>query len=128
MSSGETEARGEKADELAASDAASDDGFGSAVSLSEGFAAIGAPGDDEGETTNAGSIYIYSANGPNWSLLTKMTASDPAKDMGLGFAVAADGPFFVAGAPSTPFPAQNSGAAYVLSYGPSRATGWALYR
>ena len=71
---------------LTASDAASDDFFGSSVAFSNnGLLAIGAYGDD---VTVTGSVYLFSGSGTNWTQQTKLTASDAASDDYFGTSVA----------------------------------------
>ena len=63
---------------LTASDAASNDYFGSSVAFSNnGLLAIGAfLDDDNGDGNGTGSVYLFSGSGTNWTQQTKLTASD----------------------------------------------------
>jgi len=56
---------------LTAPDAAIEDHFGAAVSISGNTIAIGAPDDDD-NGRNSGSVYIFVRAGDRWSLLTKL--------------------------------------------------------
>ncbi|MFQ5583347.1 MAG: FlgD immunoglobulin-like domain containing protein, partial [Calditrichia bacterium] len=79
---------------LTASDAASNDNFGTAVSLSGDTALVGAPGDYLG----TGAAYIFKRNGGNWTELTKLTANDGVALDHFGSSVAIEGETAVAGA------------------------------
>jgi len=70
---------------LTASDAASNDNFGSSVAFSNnGLLAIGAYQDD----SNKGSVYLFSGSGTNWTEIKKLTASDAAAGDIFGSSVA----------------------------------------
>ena len=70
---------------LTASDAASNDNFGSSVAFSNnGLLAIGAYQDD----SNKGSVYLFSGSGTNWTEIKKLTASDAAAGDNFGSSVA----------------------------------------
>ena len=102
--------------ELTASDAANHDSFGSSVSLDGDTAAIGAYGDDD-KGDDAGSVYLFSRHSSGWSERAKVTASDGGDDHRLGWSVALDGDFVVAGAYGGIGMASNSGSAYILDIG-----------
>lgn len=66
---------------LLASDGAANDFFGSTVSITDNYAIISAPFEDEDESgsnmiTNAGSAYIFSRSGSTWTQQQKIVASD----------------------------------------------------
>ena len=83
------------------SDSSALDYFGFSVSLSDGYLAVGAIGDDD-LGTNSGAVYIFSRNwgGPdNWGQVEKLTASGgTAYDM-FGSAVSLNGDTVAVGAP-----------------------------
>jgi hypothetical protein len=70
---------------LTASDGATGDWFGSAVSLSGETVVVGAP---ESYTNNRGAAYVFVRSGTSWSQQAKLTASDGADDDEFGYSVA----------------------------------------
>jgi hypothetical protein len=74
---------------LQASDAASNDKFGSAVALSSdgNTLAIGSVLDDNSGGTDAGSVYIFTYSGSAWSQQTRLQASDAATSNAFGNAI-----------------------------------------
>ena len=83
---------------LTASDGATSDRFGSAVSLSGDSVLIGAPSDDTPAGADAGSAYVFVRSGTNWDEQAKLTASDGAALDRFGSAVALSGNMAVIGA------------------------------
>ena len=81
---------------LNASDAESGDQFGVGVAVSGDTVAIGAWREDS-EAGSAGAVYVYNRSGGVWSEQQKLTASDAAANLGLGYRVALDGDTLVAG-------------------------------
>ena len=75
---------------LTASDAASNDYFGSSVAFSNnGLLAIGAfLDDDNGDGNRTGSVYLFSGSGTNWTQQTKLTASDADTSDYFGYSLA----------------------------------------
>ena len=75
---------------LTASDAASNDYFGSSVAFSNnGLLAIGAfLDDDNGDGNGTGSVYLFSGSGTNWTQQTKLTASDADTSDYFGYSLA----------------------------------------
>jgi cysteine-rich repeat protein len=85
---------------LTASDAATGDFFGNAVSISGDYAIVGAWGDDD-KGSGSGSVYIFykdQGSVDNWGQYTKLTASDGAGNDMLGGAVSISGNYAIAGA------------------------------
>lgn len=111
-------------DYVKASDAASGDGFGSALSLNAGgtLLAVGAPLEDNGTNTNNGAVYLFSFGGVTWSQTTILRASDSGSDdnFGTALALSGNGTSLVVGAPFEDSDglgtksAFDSGAAYVF--------------
>ncbi|KAA3606541.1 MAG: T9SS C-terminal target domain-containing protein [Calditrichaeota bacterium] len=82
---------------LTASDAASDDRFGWAVSISGDYAIVGAyKNDDDG--SNSGSAYIFVRNGTSWTEQAKLVASDAGYGDEFGSTVSIDGDYAIVGA------------------------------
>lgn len=87
------------------------DGFGTAVSVTQGRIAVGAPA-----ASGGGNVYIFSGAGSSWSPYSPLT--DPAATAGdqFGFSVSLQGQRLVVGAPQT---AQSDnlgvGTAYLYS-------------
>ena len=63
---------------LTASDAGNNDQLGSSVSLSLNTAVLGAPFDNNGGGSDAGSAYVFVRAGTTWTEQQKLTASDGA--------------------------------------------------
>ena len=105
---------------LTASDAASNDYFGSSVAFSNnGLLAIGAfLDDDNGDGNGTGSVYLFSGSGTNWTQQTKLTASDAASDdyFGISVAFSKDGSVLAIGAYLDDDTGQDgSGSVYLFS-------------
>jgi hypothetical protein len=100
---------------LTASDAAADDFFGNAVSVSGNVMVVGSLYDDDGGT-DSGSAYVYRHNGSNWVEEQKLTASDAAADDFFGYSVSVSGDVIVVGAILDEDGDFNSGSAYVYRY------------
>jgi uncharacterized protein (TIGR03437 family) len=80
--------------ELTASDGASPDNFGRAISLSGDTALVGAYLKDGG----VGAAYIFVRSGTTWTQQAELTAIDPAAGAIFGIAVSIDGGLAVVGA------------------------------
>ena len=63
---------------LTASDAAAGDLFGFSVTIGGDTVVVGAPLDDTGAGSDAGSAYVFVRSGTSWSQQAKLTASDAA--------------------------------------------------
>ena len=105
-------------DMLTAADGAADDGFGRAVSLSSdgNMALVGAPSGDSPRGVNRGCAYVYVRTGANWSLRSKLTASDGAANDSFGYTVSlsGDGNTALMGAYADFTPYAFGGSAYVF--------------
>lgn len=99
--------------ELAASDAASFDAFGTSVSLDGSVAISGAPGDDDGGTSS-GSAYVFSHDGSSWIEQRKLTAPDGADGDTFGEAVSVGGHSVMLGAGFHDGGDLDSGAVHVI--------------
>jgi len=96
---------------ITASDAASNDRFGSTVAVGSGRIIVGASRDDDNGDTS-GSAYIFDLNGNE---LTKITASDGSSFDGFGDSVAVgSGRIIVGAAGADTIPNLNRGAAYIF--------------
>ncbi|MCB0663953.1 MAG: hypothetical protein KDC24_14495, partial [Saprospiraceae bacterium] len=71
--------------------------FGSAVSISGDYLAVGAPDEDIAGDDNLGSVYVYRRNNGTWSQSAKLTSptNDTYKQFGNG--VATDGDYIAVG-------------------------------
>lgn len=67
------------------------DNFGAAVALAGDTAVVGAPLDDVGNTGAAGSVYVYTRSGSDWTQSARLVAADAAANHGAGAAVALSG-------------------------------------
>lgn len=100
---------------LTASDAASFDEFGRAVSLSVDRALVGSYSDDDAGL-HSGSAYVFEFDGVSWSESAKLTASDAAAGDWFGMSVSLSGDRALVGAPEKVTEGIYSGAAYVFDY------------
>ena len=98
---------------LTASDGATGDYFGSAVSLSDDRALIGARGDDDNESSS-GSAYIFRFDGLTWVEEAKLTAPDAAQGDNFGETVSLSEEYALIGAPL--HRGQDAGAAYIFHF------------
>ncbi len=100
---------------LSADDAADNDGFGNAVSLSGDTLLVAAAGDDHAGGTDAGSVYVFVHSGTTWSQQARLAADDAADDDGFGWSVALSGDTALVGAPRVDHAGgADAGAAFVF--------------
>ena len=104
---------------LLASDGNAQSSFGDSVAISGKFGVIGAPVHDEVGAADAGAVYVFDLTTGNQR--TKIAGS--AASQKLGYAVAASGYIFVAGAPGTN---GDKGAAFLYAIGNGQALGSAI--
>jgi len=110
-----------KSAELTASDGAAEDQFGYSVSISGGYAIVGAPYDDD-NGTDSGSAYIFYRHlkyiPPNfvwvWEEQAKLVASDGNDNDFFGYSVSISGDYAIVGAPYDDDYAVESGSAYIF--------------
>ena len=100
----------EQTAKLTASDGASDDWFGSSVSIGGDVAVVGARQDDDFK----GSANVFRHDGAAWVQEQKLTASDGAAVDWFGFSVAISGDVAVVGAFRDDDNGTESGSAYVF--------------
>ena len=102
---------------LTASDAAEDDVYGLAVSISASVAVIGAHQDDD-DGSDSGSAYVYrfDPDTSTWIEEQKLTASDGFANAEFGVSVSIHGDVIVIGSPQQAGNGISSGAAYVFRY------------
>lgn len=99
--------------QLSASDAAANDGFGISVAVDVDTAVIGAHGNDEaGE--NAGAAYVFVRSGGVWSEQQKLTAADAAPGDFFGWSVSLSGDTLMVAAQLNDDAGNDSGSAYVF--------------
>lgn len=94
---------------LTASDAATGDFFGGAVSISGDRIVVGAKDNDD-SGTSSGAAYVFDLSGGTWSQTTKLTASDAASNDKFGVSVSVSGNIVFVGANNE----GTGGAAYVF--------------
>lgn len=97
---------------ITAPDAQIGDSFGQAVAISQNTLIVGAPKDDD-KGEDAGSVYVFTAEGDNWQLQQKLTAPDGAPGDVFGISVAFSQNTILIGADLNDEKANNAGAAYV---------------
>jgi MYXO-CTERM domain-containing protein len=101
---------------LTASDAGTDDQFGSIVALAGETAVIGAQYEDNAAGVNAGSAYVFVRSGTTWTQQQKLTAGDGATTDEFGNSVAIAGDTIVVGAYQDDLAgATDAGSAYVFT-------------
>ncbi|TSD08763.1 PKD domain-containing protein [Haloglomus irregulare] len=105
---------------LAATDGDSEDLFGFSVAVSSDgtTALIGAPGDEDPNGPDAGSVYVFTESGGTWSQQQKLTATDGDREdlFGESVAVSSDGTTALIGASGDEDPnGDNTGSAYVFT-------------
>ena len=96
---------------LTASDAARGDHFGGSVSLSGGYALIGAPLDDD-----EGSANIFRREGTVWIEEAKISASDGEEGDHFGGSVSLSGDYALIGAYGDDDAGSSSGSAYIFRH------------
>ncbi len=117
--------------ELTASDGATEDAFGCAVSVHGDTVLVGASGDDDHGAVS-GSAYIFEKPVGSWTTTTetqKLTASDagPGDQFGYEFSVSISGNYAIVGAPTWDgADKDNCGAAYIYVPEPCSAAFLAL--
>jgi hypothetical protein len=77
--------------QLTASDGASFDNFGIAISISGETVLVGVWNDDIGANSNQGSTYVFTRSGTIWTQQAELTAADGAASDFFGFSVALSG-------------------------------------
>jgi uncharacterized repeat protein (TIGR01451 family) len=100
-------------------DGATEDYFGSAVSISGDTLVVGAHGDDD-----VGSSYAFLRAGDGWAQQAKPTASDGGVVDHFGFAVAVSSDTAVVGAPDDDDNGAESGSVYVFARDQGGANHW----
>jgi hypothetical protein len=98
---------------LTATDRAAYDYFGYSVSISTGYAAVGALRDDD-NGANSGSVYIFERAGTGWIEQAKLAASDGTINDNFGYAVSISGDYVIVGAPFDDDNGDDSGSAYIF--------------
>ena len=85
------------------------DSFGFSVSISGGYAIVGAYGDDD-NGDNSGSAYFFERNGVNWSQVAKLTGGNGDR---FGVGVSIWGNYAIVGAQGDDDRGNSSGATYI---------------
>lgn len=100
---------------LVADDGDENDQFGSAVSLSEGTAVIGADSDDEPNGNTGGAAYVFSRTDDEWTQQQKLAADDGDERDQFGSDVSLDSDLVAIGAITDEDPnGSDSGSVYVF--------------
>ena len=108
---------------LNASDAGSDDKFGSSVAISGGRIVVGAVNGDSG-TANSGAAYVFERTGSTWPEAAKLIGDGvPSLNDNFGFTVDIDQDTVIVGAYQEDDAGGNSGSAYTFV---RDASGWPL--
>ncbi len=100
---------------LTAADIETADSFGHSVSVSGDTALIGAIGDDPGNGTSSGSVYVFTRTDGVWSQQAKLSASDAAATDQFGWSVSISGDTALVGSRLNDAAATDSGSAYVFT-------------
>jgi hypothetical protein len=110
---------------LTAPDGVSSAYFGSAVSVSGSFAAVGA----YGMTSGRGAVYVFERNqggADEWQLVRKITVSDGATSDHFGFSVSLSGSMLAVGAPDNNEYGSDAGLVYIFERNLGGADQWGL--
>ncbi len=111
---------------LTASDGAAEDLFGWSVSISGGYAIVGAIYDND-NGSRSGSAYIFTPNDVdpnNWDEVTKLTASDGAAEDLFGCSVSISEDYFVIGAYHDDDNGTDSGSVYIFAPNSLNPNNW----
>ncbi len=101
---------------LTGGDSATDDRFGSAVAVAGNTVVVGCHLDDTGVGYDAGSVHVFTREGPLWTRQAKLVPTDAAGYDYFGCAVAVAGERIMAGARGDAKSAgYDAGSAYVFS-------------
>lgn len=100
------------AQELLRSEASNEDYYGWSAAIFGNTIVIGAVG-DAGSGANSGSAYVFAFDGQSWSQAQKLVPPTPTPDGMYGNSVALDGQRIVIGAPSLPYPPDETGLVHV---------------
>lgn len=109
-----------------ASDAGSEDHFGSAVGLDGDTLVVGAPLNDDSQF-GSGSVYVFSRNqggSGNWGQVQELNASDPGNGDEFGFSVDVEGDTILVGAPYDNDQGGDSGSVYLFQRNQGGADNW----
>lgn len=96
---------------LTASDGATNDFFGSSVSVSGDYVLVGAPYNDASGLIDAGSAYVFLRSGSSWSQQAKLADNESSGKSNLGRNVFITGTYAVVGQPGQ---GTNTGLAFVF--------------
>lgn len=110
---------------LTAGDGAASAYFGSAVSISGSFAAVGAYGASSGK----GAVYIFERNqggADEWQMVRKITVPDSAISDHFGFSVGLSGSMLAVGAPDNDEKGSDAGLVYIFERNLGGADQWGL--
>jgi len=110
--SGDTFAETQK---LVASDGISGDAFGNAITIEGTTALIAAKGATIGSNTLQGKVYVFTADGGNWSQQQVLIADDGASNDLFGSSIALEGSVALIGAPTLTYNFLHAGWAYVFT-------------
>ncbi len=103
---------------IQASDAAAEDFFGTSVTISGDFVAVGAVGKDT-VGSESGAVYVFFRNEGDfdaWGEVKKILASDPGGGQRFGGAVALSGQLLLVGKPEDGTSQTGNGDAYLFNY------------
>ncbi|ETR73222.1 MAG: PKD domain-containing protein, partial [Candidatus Magnetoglobus multicellularis str. Araruama] len=93
-------------------DGENNDYFGTSVAISNNYAIVGVPYDDD-NTENSGSVYIYQLIDNQWMQEVKLTSNDNAKDDRYGISVSISDDYAIVGADHNDSKGNGSGVAYI---------------
>ncbi|MFY9823217.1 MAG: hypothetical protein WAM82_17675 [Thermoanaerobaculia bacterium] len=99
--------------EIRPADLHAGDLFGSSVSMSGTWLAVGAPIGD-GRVQDSGVVYVFQLKDGTWSQQARLDAGDAAQGAQFGFSVSLSGTTLVVGAPGDSGRGTSAGAAYVF--------------
>lgn len=109
---------------IAPANATGGEQFGSAVSISDSYAAVGAPKHDGGGSSDTGAVYVFKRSGTNdWSTPAKLLPDAVAAGDRFGISVAIDpsGEYLIAGASPDGTAPAGAGYAYIFRRTPGNS-------
>ena len=103
--------------ELIADDNAENDNFGTSVSISGNYIAIGSPKDDVNDVQNTGSAYLFQIDNDddnNITQVTKFIANNAGEKDYFGTSISISGKYIIVGSPKEDTTADNAGSSYLF--------------
>jgi hypothetical protein len=120
-----------EAAKLTASDAAARDIFGKYISINGDYAVVGVPQKEDGETTDAGAVYLYYRNQGGddaWGEIKKIMAPTAGKKEKFGQSVSLEGDYLLVGENQDNTAQTGAGAAHLYHRNEGGENNWGLVK